>query len=87
MVATTGTRSLALDALVGSIRSIVALVWLPGQATPIHDHVSCRAGVACLGVVEQLGAGVVRARCACVIVVTMVAAARKYGWNTPSSLA
>jgi predicted metal-dependent enzyme (double-stranded beta helix superfamily) len=26
--------------------SIVALVWLPGQATPIHDHVSwCVAGV------------------------------------------
>jgi predicted metal-dependent enzyme (double-stranded beta helix superfamily) len=101
MVATTGTRSLALDALVGSIRaivateadpvrvgpavaealqpylrrddfltteqlepdptryrqhilhvepdgsfSIVALVWLPGQATPIHDHVSwCVVGV------------------------------------------
>lgn len=27
--------------------SIVALVWLPGQATPIHDHVSwCVVGVA-----------------------------------------
>ena len=26
--------------------SVVALVWLPGQATPIHDHVSwCVVGV------------------------------------------
>ena len=28
--------------------SIVALVWLPGQATPIHDHVSWRGWV-CTG--------------------------------------
>ncbi|MFN2507527.1 MAG: cysteine dioxygenase [Chthoniobacterales bacterium] len=28
--------------------SVVALVWLPGQATPIHDHVSwCVVGVHC----------------------------------------
>lgn len=28
--------------------SVVALVWLPGQATPVHDHVSwCVVGVHC----------------------------------------
>lgn len=30
----------------GGAFSVVALVWLPGQATPIHDHVSwCAVGV------------------------------------------
>nr|WP_240660341.1 cysteine dioxygenase family protein [Streptomyces sp. WAC 01529] len=41
-----GYRQHLLHAEPGGLFSVVALVWLPGQETPVHDHVSwCVTGV------------------------------------------